>query len=209
MSDSSEGTLNLNGGTLQANGDSSEFLADLTCLVQIRGGTTPYGTPYGGVTIDTNGHSVTINRPLVHSTISGDSATDGGLVKTGAGTLILTVRNTYTGPTTVAGGTLQLSGPNGGITSTGLVEVLNGATLSGTGFVSGNVIAEAGSVISPGVNGPGVLGLGDHLVLSEGAILSIDLDGTVAGSGYDRVDLDTAIALNGGDLQVQVAKGSF
>ncbi len=59
-----------------------------------------------GAVIDTNGHAVTINQPLV----SGVVGTDGGLTKLGtAGTLTLTAANTYTGLTTVKGGTLELA----------------------------------------------------------------------------------------------------
>ena len=144
---------------------------------------------------------------MVHSTSSGDSATDGELSKLGAGILTLTGANTYSGRTSVVSGTLQISNPSGSATGNGLVEVYSGGILAGTGYAAGNGSAESGSVISPGVGGPGVLNLGSHLILQGGSILSIDLGGTVAGTGYDRVNLGTAIALNGGNLSVQITNG--
>jgi autotransporter-associated beta strand protein len=77
--------------------------------------------------------TLTVSAPLQR----GDSATNNGLVKSGAGTMILTAENLYTGNTAVNGGTLQLSdnaqlkfvigasGVNNGISGTGTV-VLDG-----------------------------------------------------------------------------------
>ncbi len=94
------GTFNFNGGTLRAAGDSTTFFQGLT-TANVRN---------GGAFIDTNGHSVTIAQNLVHSGISGDAATDGGLTKNSAGALTLSGTNTYTGTTVLNAGTLDLGG---------------------------------------------------------------------------------------------------
>ncbi len=94
--------INFNGGTLKAagNGFASTFLASgVASTANVRN---------GGAIIDTNGFNVTIGQALVHSTVGGDNAVDGGLTKLGTGTLTLTGTNTFTGNTTISAGTLTL-----------------------------------------------------------------------------------------------------
>jgi len=64
----------------------------------------------GGAKIDTQAAQVTIERPLIHSQVSGDNAIDGGLTKNGTGTLVLTGASSYTGTTNINAGKLVLSG---------------------------------------------------------------------------------------------------
>jgi len=71
----------------------------------------------------TSGAAVSIAEP-----VSGP----GGLAVYGSGTLALTGSNTFTGPVTVTGGTLDVNGLSGG----GAVSV-TGATLGGSGVISG------------------------------------------------------------------------
>ena len=110
--------FNFNGGTLQAGSDNAGFLQGLT-TANVRN---------GGAVIDTNGHNVTVAQPLLHSTIAGDNATDGGLTKLGAGTLTLAGNNTYNGGTTLNAGTLVLG--NG----------TNTAALRGTDAAAGTAV---------------------------------------------------------------------
>jgi len=66
----------------------------------------------------------------------------GGLIKTGAGPLTLTVNNTYTGTTRLEGGTLQING-----SQPASPVVLEAGALKGTGTV--------GTLTSIGSGGPG------------------------------------------------------
>ena len=92
---------------------------------------------------------------------------NGGLTKAGLGTMQLTAASTYTGPTTVQGGTLSL-GPNASILSSAVVRIDSGATLDvtqaaggytvssgqtlgGSGSVLGSVTFGRGSTLSPGM----------------------------------------------------------
>lgn len=108
-------TFNFNGGTLQAGATTTTFMQGLS-TAQVRD---------GGARIDTNGNTITIAQNLLHSSIGGDAATDGGLRKSGTGTLILTGTNTYTGRTIILDGTLNL-GSAGAIGSTGQILMVNG-----------------------------------------------------------------------------------
>ena len=91
---------------------------------------------------------VTYSTPLVNSTGAGGGAV--GFTKLGTGTLSLSGTNTYTGPTTVSGGTLQLTKPaalyNGAPANwtAANISVASGATLAvnvggTTDFTPGNV----------------------------------------------------------------------
>jgi fibronectin-binding autotransporter adhesin len=141
-------TLNFNGGVLKAaqalTVSYDAFLQELT-TINVRN---------GGAIIDTAGYNVIIpgGQPLNHSSLGGDNATDGGLTKNGNGTLTLDSNNTYTGPTTINGGTLAGNGTIQGV-------LTNSATLApgdgGTGAltVNGNITLKAGSTNTFTVNG--------------------------------------------------------
>ena len=58
--------------------------------------------------VDNNAHNITIAQPLLHSSIGGDNAADGGATFNGTAVTTLTGANTYTGGTTVNGGTVQI-----------------------------------------------------------------------------------------------------
>src|SRR5205823_746885 len=88
----------------------------------------------GAFQIDTSGQTLTLSGVIDGS---------GGLSKTGAGGLTLSVANTYSGGTTISAGTVNLGNASalgtGGLTvNGGTLELLNGAThsvanLSGSG----------------------------------------------------------------------------
>jgi autotransporter-associated beta strand protein len=75
--------------------------------------------------------------------------TNGGLVKTGVGTLHLDAANTYSGGTTLSAGKLLVNNRAGSGTGTGGVTV-NGGTLGGTGVIAGAVTVNSGGTLAPG-----------------------------------------------------------
>ena len=90
------------------------------------------------------------------------------ITKVGGGILTLDAGNTYSGNTTISGGTLALSG-SGAIGSTPTIDVRSGAfldvsalgtptlalgaqTLKGNGTVNGNIDSTGGGTVSPGAS---------------------------------------------------------
>jgi hypothetical protein len=121
----------------------------------------------------------------------------GALHKTGGGTLICsgTTFNSFVGTVAVDAGKLQVDGSflDGSFT-------VNGGTLNGTGTVS-SVTVNAGT-LSPG-GSPGVLHIQGNLAMSPGAAMQVELNGPVAGSSYDQLQVVGTVNLNGATLNLQ------
>ena len=111
----------------------------------------------------------------------------------GTGKTILSSSSSYSGATTISGGTLALSAAANPIASSGTIDVAaaavldvstvsggftlaSGQTLSGAGSVVGSVAAGAGSIIAPAGAGIGGLTFGSSLSLI--GTLNIGLSGT-------------------------------
>src|SRR5205807_8632290 len=94
--------------------------------------------------------------------------------------------------TSVAGGTLLLTGR---IISP--VTVTSGSTLHDT-ETNGSVTVTTSGTPSPG-QGPGILNTG-NLFLGPGSIFQVELSGTVAGAGYDQVNVAGTASLKGETL---------
>jgi autotransporter-associated beta strand protein len=103
------GTFNFNGGTLRPTTNSTTFMQGLT-RANVRN---------NGALIDTGGFDITIAQALLRSNIANDAATDGGLTKSGAGTLTLTAASTYNGPTRITAGTLA-HGPSASLATSSI-----------------------------------------------------------------------------------------
>ncbi len=170
---SATGNLNFNGGTLQAITNNSDFILVPNPIVKS-----------GGATIDTNGNAITITHVLQHD--GGGPATDGGLKKTGAGTLTLTNNNTYTGPTTANNGTLSFatdplsgSGPLGAVPSSATPNniVFTGGILAPSNTLTINANRGIGLGPANGVVGGG----GTLLVPNIGQVVTYN--GIIASAG--------------------------
>ena len=120
-------TLNFDNGTLKATASDAYFIGNGFTVNVLS----------GGATLDTNGHNVTARANLL------DGGGDGGLTKTGAGTLTLSGASTYTGDTTVSAGSLLVTGSLGNTD----VTVAGGATIGGPGSIAGSLHFAAGSML--------------------------------------------------------------
>ncbi|ENG6282126.1 autotransporter-associated beta strand repeat-containing protein [Salmonella enterica subsp. enterica] len=146
--------------------------------------------------------SFAVNTVLenVDATLDPDSVTgwDGtSLIKQGAGTLILNAENTYTGGTTISGGTLVATN----VDALGSGDVTDDATLElNTGGTFNNAISGSGQVVK---SGDDVLTLSGANSYSGGSLIS---GGTLVASnvealGTGDVTNDAVLELNtGGDF---------
>jgi hypothetical protein len=151
-------------------------------------------TGTGSIVLGTSG--LTINQSTT-TTFAGHISGPQGIALQGGGTLILTNTSSYTGPTTVnAGSTLIV---NGALTGTSGETVAAGATLGGTGSVAGPTVV-AGT-LAPGAANPGAVTTG-NLSFAPGGAVAVKLNGTTAGSGFDQIDVNGTVNLNGAALTV-------
>ena len=185
------GILTINGGTINGAGNISGH--QLTMSGQVWNGDWSYlnsknldmGT--GAISLGSGAgavRTVTVNAGAgVALTISGpisNGSTGNSLTKAGAGPLILAGANTYTGPTTVSAGTLQLAKE---------VALYNNASGNWT---ASNIVVSNGATLYLNVGGTGEFTSGDLDILlalgtGSGGFLSgaiVGLDTTDAASGF-------------------------
>jgi len=120
-----------------------------------------------------------------NTAFGGDISGTGSLVKEGAGTLNLTGNSSYTGPTSVNGGTLAV---NGSIASP--VTVNSGGTLGGNGAVGSTTVASGGT-IAPG-NSIGQLTVNGDLAFAAGSVYEVEVN---AAGAADRLDATGAVTI--------------
>lgn len=185
------GTINFGGGTLQYSANTAIAVTDYSPRFA-----TGSGVP---VRVDTNGRDVTFATAL--------GSVGGTLAKFGAGTLTLGTVNTYSGSTTIVGGTLTLEA-NGTIASSPSIVLASGATLDvtskfgtglalavnqelkGDGTAYGNFTLGNGSILTPGVTGAGALTFDGNLTLAAGSVFNFELGpDSGPGSTYDQIRL--------------------
>ena len=196
------GTLRLNGGTLTAqnivttrgtsrlyfNGGTYVPLGATEANRTLSGLTSAYVST-NGVVIDTGSVTAgvyTVAQPLLRDPALNAATADGGLTKLGAGMLVLSGANTYTGMTTVAEGDLRVAGQS---SLSPDVTLLYNTTLDlgGTDCSVTNLVLEQGLGVPQVANGSltvnGLLTLGGasagdaevytvaSLTLASGAVL--------------------------------------
>jgi autotransporter-associated beta strand protein len=87
---------------------------------------------------------------FVDAILAGVVAQEGGIIKTGPGTLEMSAVNTYSGPTTVKEGTVMVSGS---LSANTPITVQDAGTISGTGTVGGITLRDGGAIAPGAVTG--------------------------------------------------------
>lgn len=151
--------LLLNGGTLMYNGATTSSNRGFTVGLPGAGGSS------GGVGVSNATSTLTL---------SGTAVGDDGFRKEGAGTLVLTGTNTYTGHNTVNAGTLRAGSTQAFGSGSNVLGVASGATADLNNFA--NTISS--------LNGAGNVVLGSApLVASGGVATGGNFNGTISGTG--------------------------
>jgi outer membrane autotransporter protein len=208
------GTLTLSGANTYSGG--TTLAAGTLHLANDQALGTGALTTTGSVVDYANG--VTIANPIVLNSnttqlqVTSGSATQAGVIselngprpleKIGAGSLVLTAANTYSGPTTITAGTLIV---NGSIANSA-VAINSGATLAGNGVV-GAVTVNSGGTLAPGPTGsPGAMTVLGNLAFQSGALYLVRVNPSNA--SCDNVTGDGTAAL-AGTVQAVFASGSY
>ncbi|MFO7937631.1 MAG: hypothetical protein R6V06_08510 [Kiritimatiellia bacterium] len=162
------GSFFFDGGVLKALSSSTSFMTGLD-VAEVR---------EGGAVIDTAGENITIAQSIAHDSRSSEPAKDGGLTKTGEGTLIMTGTLGFTGDLGADGGTLNLSSATYSLTS--------GSGLWGSGTLippAGSMTVSSASFVAPGsTNGVGTLTVDGDLTVEGELRMNISDDGTTCGT---------------------------
>ena len=178
------GAWNLN-GTVTSTGTSTISTSDPTkgwAMLKVVGDKTTEFNVTGG--------TLTVSAPVVDNPTDGNI---GSLNKTGAGNMILSAVNTYTGATTVSAGTLTVG-------STG---VLGNSAIATTGTGTFAVAAGTGAV---SLGNTGTTGAGASLTVASGTAFSM-VDGSAGGAANLVQEASFAgpgLTLNGGSLNFEM-----
>jgi autotransporter-associated beta strand protein len=196
----SSGTI-LAGGTLRLANNQALGTGALTAT----GSVVDYAN---GVTI---ANAIVVNSNTTQLSVTNGSATQAGAIselngprpleKIGAGALVLSGINTYSGPTTISGGALIVTGS----IANSAVTVNAGAVLAGTGTVGATTI-NSGGTFAPGSGTPGTMAVQGNLAFQSGAIYLMQVTPSLASSANVIAGGTAALA---GTVNASFAPGSY
>jgi autotransporter-associated beta strand protein len=159
-----------------------------------------------GSAVSGAGQNLTVGGSGNVTLSSGIATGSGGLAKDGDGTLALGGTSSYTGATSVTGGTLLV---NGSTAAGSAVTVGDGSgtdTLGGTGTIGGATTIQSGGRITGGTAGTvGDLTVANDLALGTGSTWLVDL----AGASADRILGIANLGLGGATLAVQTSSPTW
>ena len=177
-----------------------------------------------------------VTDPAVTATVASTLAGTNGLTKSGAGTLVLSCTNTYSGPTVIHSGTLVLdtsgtishsgeiivgdAGSSGAVldvsAKTGGFTIAADQILTGSGVIDARAGETARDVVIAGSHAPGnsagLQSVDGNLLYSTGSIFEWDLSNSatgVRGSQYDGVNVNGTVSGSGAIFKVLLNSGSF
>lgn len=141
------------------------------------------------------------------TTFSGALTNSAALIKSGAGTLVLSGDNSSrTNTTTVNDGTLLVNNITGSGTGSGDVIVNSPGTLGGTGSIDGAVTVNVGGTLAPGAS-IGTLTINNNLILSGN--LNVEVNKSVSPSNDLVVVTGTINNISSGTVNVSNLGGSL
>lgn len=184
----------LNGFTETIAGlDSTDEGGARFAVIENRGSTDVVDYPQGQLIVNTSGSNSYFYNGNIRDVDGGTLGGTIALTKSGTGTQILAGNMSYSGATTVLGGTLQL---NNNLTNS-YVTVETGGTLAGTATVTPGLTVNAGGILSPGITGTGTLTAGNTLI-----------DGTyvcqIDGASNDRLTVNGSLDITDAALQLEI-----
>lgn len=214
-------------GNVVFNGGDSAFSANAKATLDMNGFNETINGLQTGAGTGTNGIVTNNAAGTGTSTLtvgSGNaSASFGGIIrdgttakvavtKIGSGTQTLSAASSYTGTTTVSGGTLLLSGA-GAISSSVAIDVANGAVLDVSGVTGGNYTFGTGQTVKGSgtitgnttINGnlapgssPGLLTFSANLTLGDSATTTMEVGAaTTRGTTYDGINVGNLLTYDG------------
>ncbi|MDD4992395.1 MAG: autotransporter-associated beta strand repeat-containing protein [Paludibacter sp.] len=135
----------------------------------------------------------TFNGAITNAQYTGTGAV-AAIRKVGTGVWTLTNANTYTGGTTINGGTILVNNTTGSGLGTGAVTVNAGGVLAGSGIITGAVTVNDGGALSPG-SGLGAFTVNNDINIAAGATLSVDIN--KSNSTNDLLTTTGKLTMNG------------
>src|ERR1700730_5501705 len=160
------------------------------------------GSINGGGVFKLGRNELTVGGNNLSTNVTGVIAgTGASLIKTGAGTMILSGTNTYTGATTVNGGVLAVTGS---ILASNRVTANAGGTLAGTGTVH-NAVISGGTLMAGNGTAASSMTVNGTLGFNAAATYRVNVDPSTA----SFASVSGAATLGGATVNASFAPGSY
>ena len=130
------------------------------------------------------------------------------LAKTGAGALVLSGTNTYSGATTVTAGSLFVNGDSSN--ALGALTVSSTAILGGAGSIGAATTVSGTLTAGSQVNAIGLFTFTNSLTLNSSSRTLLEISGAGRGTGYDAIDVASMVLGGALDLSFgSLVSGTF